>query len=268
METLYKYVSAKQALISLPKVGDGTLRATQPAALNDPMECAMLIGSQEGDEAAENRQIAETLSLINSATPVCEADVANARSRYGSLFLRELLAKKLSTRFGIVAFSENPRHPLMWAHYTIDGSGFVIGYDANYLRRLSSWNDGLRRILYQIEPPSLPVQVQQYMSEWDVTYLLALKSYHWKYEAEWRLIIELNKTIDKSCQDRHGYPIRLLSVPNESVVSLYYTERTPIKTVDEISDRLANRNNKYGEIRQIRLVLSRNGYGYEDEDAD
>ena len=28
-------------------------------------------------------------------------------------------------------------HPLMWAHYTTDGSGFVIGYDAAELGKLA-----------------------------------------------------------------------------------------------------------------------------------
>ena len=39
MDTLSKYVTARRALTCIPEVGDGTLRATQPAALNDPFEC-------------------------------------------------------------------------------------------------------------------------------------------------------------------------------------------------------------------------------------
>ena len=41
MKTLYKYMTAERVLTCLPEVGDGTLRATQPAALNDPFECAV-----------------------------------------------------------------------------------------------------------------------------------------------------------------------------------------------------------------------------------
>ena len=43
MEILYKYVTANRALTCIPEVGDGTLRATQPAALNDPFECAVAV---------------------------------------------------------------------------------------------------------------------------------------------------------------------------------------------------------------------------------
>ena len=123
MEIFYKYVSAERVLTCLPEVGDGTLRATQPAALNDPMECAVVAGSQRGNQEGGNGDLAETLARINTATPVSESAVTKARDTYGSLFLKELLAKQLSQRFGIVSFASNPRHPLMWAHYTVDGSG-------------------------------------------------------------------------------------------------------------------------------------------------
>lgn len=39
-KTLYKYVSADRAMDCISYVGNGTLRATQPSALNDPFECA------------------------------------------------------------------------------------------------------------------------------------------------------------------------------------------------------------------------------------
>ena len=41
MDTLYKYVTADLAMICLPEIGDGSLRASQPSALNDPFECAL-----------------------------------------------------------------------------------------------------------------------------------------------------------------------------------------------------------------------------------
>ena len=39
---LYKYVTSRGALNCIPEVGDGTLRATQSAALNDPFEYAVI----------------------------------------------------------------------------------------------------------------------------------------------------------------------------------------------------------------------------------
>ncbi len=59
MEILYKYVTAERALTCLPEVGDGSLRATQPSALNDPLECSVMSLFVERDEEEGNREYAE-----------------------------------------------------------------------------------------------------------------------------------------------------------------------------------------------------------------
>ena len=51
---LFKYVSADPALTCLPEIGDGALRATQPAALNDPFECMMKKKFMETDRESGN----------------------------------------------------------------------------------------------------------------------------------------------------------------------------------------------------------------------
>ena len=268
MEILYKYVSAERVLTCLPEAGDGTLRATQPAALNDPMECAVVAGSQRGNQEGGNEDLAETLTRINTATPVSESAVTKARDTYGSLFLKELLAKQLSQRFGIVSFASNPRHPLMWAHYTVDGSGFVIGYDSRQIGALSARANSLLPVTYQRGPFPLVVDASQVFTQENANALLSFKSDHWSYEGEWRLIVELSETIGTGYRDRHGYSINVLRVPNPAVVSVYYTERTPIEVVTAIGDRLSDKNNRYGTLRPTKLVLVRHVYGYEDvEDA-
>ena len=62
MDILYKYVTPRRALTCIPEVGDGTLRATQPAALNDPFECAVTTMYIIPDEAEENRRLAKALT--------------------------------------------------------------------------------------------------------------------------------------------------------------------------------------------------------------
>ena len=136
MDVLYKYVTHQRALTCIPEVGDGALRATQPAALNDPLECAVTTAYVIPDEWKENRELAGTLTQINKNKPVTAEDVDLARRDHGSLFTRQLLAEQLSTRFGIVSLAADPSHPLLWSHYTTDGSGFAIGYDVAELCRL------------------------------------------------------------------------------------------------------------------------------------
>ena len=56
--------------------GDGTLRATQPLALNDPFECAITdtYGGRR-DEAERNRECADVLSRIDQSYPITEDSV-------------------------------------------------------------------------------------------------------------------------------------------------------------------------------------------------
>ena len=98
MDVLYKYVTHTRALTCIPEVGDGTLRATQPAALNDPFECAVATHYVFSDEWEENRKLADTLTQINESNPVTAEAVDRARTDYGSLFTRQLFAKQVSTR--------------------------------------------------------------------------------------------------------------------------------------------------------------------------
>ena len=263
VEVLYKYITAERALTCLPEVGDGTLRATQPAALNDPFECAVRpVFLMDEDEA--NRELAKVLSGIHGTAPVTELDVALAREQYGSLYLRNLFTKQVSQRFGIVSFATDPRHPLMWSHYTSDGSGFVVGYEVEYLRRLSAREGSLREVLYAQDLAMILSYVVLGSPDDNLNGLLSFKSDHWSYESEWRLIVELDETIGTGFRDSRGLPVNLVRVPNEAVVRVFHTERTPAGVVEEVRSRLANPNNRYGVRRLTKLVASAERYGYED----
>ena len=153
MDILYKYVTSQRVLSCIPDVGDGTLRATQPAALNDPFECAVATAYVIPDEEEENQRLADALTGINESKPITSEDVHRARQEHGSLFTRQLLTEQLSTRFGIVSFTTNPLHPLMWSHYTSDASGFVIGYNIEQLQQLAGPMGFLRTVNYSNLPP-------------------------------------------------------------------------------------------------------------------
>ena len=265
MDILYKYVTPRRALTCIPEVGDGTLRATQPAALNDPFECAVTPLYVIGDEAEENRRLAEVLTEINVNKPVTAEDVHRARQEHGSLFTRQLFTEQVSTRFGIVSFTTDPRHPLLWSHYTTDGSGFVIGYDVAELRKLSGPQGCLRTVQYGDRPPLITGPIVLGLPESNLPGFLSMKSAQWSYEDEWRLIVELNKTIGTGTTDQHDQPINLVQVPNEAVVSVYYTERTPNDSVKLIQDRLTDKNNRYRAEYPRKLVLSSTSYGYEED---
>ena len=265
MDLLYKYVSAERALTCLPEIGDGTLRATQPSALNDPFESSVYKLFVERDEGEGNRRLSEVLTSINPSSPVSEDRVVEARDRFGSLYLRELLSEQLSQRFGIVSFTSDPRHPLMWSHYTIDGSGFVLGYDADWLRTLSTREGCLQQVRYGNEP--IPLMDYPVLNETNMNPLMSYKSALWEYEQEWRLIVELHETIGTGRRDGRCQPINLLRVPNPAVVKVYYTERTPADAVEKVRERLANGNNRYGTTSPTKLVMSDTSFRYQDAES-
>ena len=263
MDILYKYVTHERALTCIPEVGDGTLRATQPAALNDPFECAIMPVYIMAEED-ENVEIAKVLTEINESRPISEESVRRARIEYGSLFARQLVTEQLSTRFGIVSFSTNPFHPLMWSHYTGDGSGFVIGYDREEISSLTDIEEGLQSVNYGQEIPRIIGPNVIVSPSSNLRALLSIKSDHWSHEDEWRLIVELNRTIGTGETDQLGQPINLVQIPNRAVVNVYHTERTPSDTVNMIRERLADKNNRYSADSPRKLVMSFTAYGYEE----
>ena len=266
MEFLYKYVSSERALTCLPEVGDGTLRATQPSALNDPFECATTKIFIEKDPDEGNRRLSAVLTNIHDSTPVSEADVAEAKRRYGSLYMRELMSRQLSRRFGVVSFASDPYHPLMWSHYTLDGSGFVIAYDIDALRGLFPGKDSLRRIQYSSTPPII-IDYPVLSDANNILLFLALKSDHWAYEREWRLIVELHATIGTGHRDAHDQSINLLRIPNSAVSKVFFTERTPKEAVDAVRRRLEDGNNRYRARHLTKLVMSETKYVYVEADT-
>ena len=263
VKVLYKYVSAERALTCLPEVGDGTLRATQPSALNDPFECSVgkvFFMTRDSHDAI----LAESLSKINTATTIDEHEVKQAREKWGTLFWQELLRQQVSHRFGIVSLASKARHPLLWAHYTVDGSGFAIGYDIATLRTLTCGKERLKRVKYT--KTRLPITGYEMLLYKDnIHKILLMKSEYWSYEMEWRIVVELNRTIETGKIDARGQPVNLFRIPNAGVKEIYYTERTPAEIVDKIKSRIRDANNRYGVRDVDKLVLSDTTYDYEKE---
>ena len=243
MALLYKYITAERVLTCLPPIGNGTLRATQVASLNDPFECAMVVAFQSMTNAQGIAEASKILSGLNPTTPVTEDDVEKAISAHGSLYVQHLAAKQLSQRLGIISFSTNYNDPLMWALYTGDGSGFVVGYDVEHLRPLC---EVLDTVIYEPRPFLLAVY-EPLSREENIHILLRLKGHQWSYENEWRMIVRLDQTVGTGRDDSHRQPINVLPIPNEAVKTVYYTERTPKDTVSLVQERLESDVNRYSE---------------------
>ena len=118
-EVLYKYVSADRALDVLPEGGNGTLRATPPAALNDPLECATRCSAVYPSDDKEIDEIVRVLNSFVPDPPLTNREVEDSRRRLGTQAWNDLFRKRLSRRLGVVSFSASAHHPLLWALFRV-----------------------------------------------------------------------------------------------------------------------------------------------------
>ena len=225
MKVLYKYVSAERALRCLPKMGNGTLRATQPSALNDPFECSAQVYHIEIEEKHDHSIWLDVLNGINPTTPIDRSEYHKVMQSDGALSWLDLFRRQISQRFGVVSFATDPLHPLLWAHYTTDGSGFVIGYKVRDLKELvdESGLETFQPVHYYARPLIIPRE-DILNKEGAIINVLLAKSIYWEHEGEWRLIKRLSNTIGTGQSDDKSQPINLVTIPNEAVAEVYYTE--------------------------------------------
>ena len=258
---LYKYVCANRAVKVLPENGNGALRVTQPAALNDPLECATCCHAVYPSEE-EVREIVETLNLIVPEHSLENSDVQLARQQLGTQAWNELFRKQLSHRLGVVSFSSSALHPLLWAHYADSGAGVVIGYRVSVLKTITTGYERLVAVQYLEEPPASIGHII-FRDESNLHSILLTKASYWEYEQEWRLTRESKNTVGTGKSDRNGHSINICPIPNEAVTEVYFTERTPKSTIETIRARLRNPSNRFRAGPPRKLVLAQEKYGYE-----
>lgn len=261
---LFKYVSAERALQCITEKGRGALRATQPCALNDPFEFNFVKAFVDDDDTRRDKNLSSILTGLYPSTPISVDDVSAARGEFGSMAERELFLMQISQRYGIVSFAEDPMNPLMWAHYTSDASGFVIGYEVEPLKEAVASVEGvLAPVEYQKH--LTPILDNNVITDENILVLLTKKSCHWGYEKEWRLIVRLKKTVDTGRTDEKGCSVCLFEIPNTCVTEIYYTERTPLDAVESIQKRLGDAGNRYRVQSMRKLILSDKEYAYQME---
>ena len=261
-QVLYKYLPAVRALEVIPEGGNGALRATQPATLNDPLECATNCIAVYPSTDEETQDILKSLNFVAPKHPLTDSDVQHTLKQLGTQAWNDLFRKQLSRRFGVISFSISPLHPLLWAHYADSGAGVVIGYRTSILENIATGTERLGAVRYYEKPPISAGHVI-FTDEGNLHVILLSKARYWEYEQEWRLTLELKNTVGTGKNDRNGHSINLCPIPNEAVTEVYYTERTPKSHVDKIAARLNNPNNRFGVDAPKKVVLAYEEYGYE-----
>jgi hypothetical protein len=115
----------------------------------------------------------------------------NSDERNAALKLKAISAtlRMLGESLGVSCFSEEKDSILMWSHYADKHQGFCLEFDT----RFSPFRDPhkLNAVKYPEANLYPPISIMSYADSdtWpSFDYLLTIKSIHWKYEKEWRII--------------------------------------------------------------------------------
>jgi hypothetical protein len=124
---------------------------------------------------------------------------------------------KIDQALGVLCLSEVPDSLLMWAHYASSHTGFVVEFDAwhpSFHEQKSDEDDlrHLRRVYYRESRPSAP------LSSMSAIELFLVKSGHWGYEREWRIVRPLVDAV--ATVPAHPYPIRLFEIPAAAITEV------------------------------------------------
>jgi Protein of unknown function (DUF2971) len=132
--------------------------------------------------------------------------------------LEERLQQQLQgliAQWGIFSISESPINQQMWSHYSENGAGFVVGFDAQhdfFFSTATPRRNLLRKVVYSDE---------RVTNFWRNPYFLFLvKNSGWSYEREWRMMKELVECSEHLIVD--GKDIFLCNVPRGVIKEIYF----------------------------------------------
>lgn len=134
---------------------------------------------------------------------------------------------RLDSEIGVLCLSEQPDNLLMWAHYAQSHTGFVVEFDtANpFFSSKKSDKDEfrhLRQVEYRHTRPS------SNLVEMQGPEFFLVKSKHWIYEQEWRMLLPLGEA-DRCLHLEEG-DVHLKSFPPSAVKSIIVGSRASLNT--------------------------------------
>lgn len=106
------------------------------------------------------------------------------------------LTQLVNEEIGILCLSEKMDNLLMWAHYASNHTGFVIEFDEKHpFFDRGSEIGHLKKVRYSLSRPQVTLldptlSDMEHIYQW-INDIFCVKSEHWDYEQEWRMIVAL-----------------------------------------------------------------------------
>lgn len=234
---LYKYFPAER----IDVLQSGRVCFSSPLNLNDPFEFMPPLKLYENDErmaqaiermlpqiveqeyALLDPEVRASISkemlldfLRHKALPHIQHVVHDMRIELPSMQAR--LHEKIQQSLGILCLTETFDELLMWAHYSNSHTGFVVEFDTDHVffNSRKSIHDELRhlrKVEYSEVRPTLVL-----VSEEGIRPLL-VKSCHWAYEKEWRMVVPLEEAAE--IKEAGGAKYHLFDFPRECIRTVF-----------------------------------------------
>jgi len=200
-DKLYRYRSLDQH--SMSELIHGEFYFASPKEFNDPYDCKNLFsfkGASDNDwriflnrflevhqpelSVKERKQKIEI--VIQSGEHRNKEKVADQAKEWG------MILEKQSNTLGILCLSKTPSDILMWSHYATNHMGYCLEFSSEILAKSYYCSE----VVYKKNYPTFSDFARADLDEIAKIFTLT-KSKHWKYEKEYRLIVQLNEGQDK-----------------------------------------------------------------------
>lgn len=248
-EKLFKYLPPARIGV----LSDRLIRYTPLGAFNDPFEgrpeirglasqetilssfVAAVPSELESAYSSLPSELKANLSLqqwVNFATPLIQQQQGTFMTMLNAVsnqFIPTIFGK-FDEILGVLSLCEVPDSILMWAHYGVSHTGFVLELDPTHpyfnARRTPKDEFGhLRQVHYRDTRPSAN------LIDLDGPEMFLVKSKEWSYEREWRVLRPLKDA--SNILESNGEKIHLFQLPADAIKSVILGARASNTLADQ-----------------------------------
>lgn len=226
---LYKYYSVNDNLFNL--IRNHSCWFSKPSDFNDPFDCNLDISiGRNPKEIMHNMDKSSMLRLLYDALSQKGDDVIDAGARIIKKpfllknIINEIHKYYIDQNIGVFCLSQDPANILMWSHYADSHKGICIEFD---IKRGGFFYNNLLPVQYKRTYPKF--ELSDYHMEDDMMFTMhqraiCTKSFLWKYEKEWRVIVDDGfgfKEFDKNDVTKVIFGAKILDSEKDIITSLF-----------------------------------------------
>jgi len=243
---LYKYYTINEYFFKFIKENKCWFSA--PKDFNDPFDCRLKIKiGNNKEEILLNMEQSGLLSMMLQDFSSENMDLANKIIDKETLFNETMTIahqEAINQTIGIYCMTERPNNILMWAHYADSHRGVCVEFD---IEENGLFYKDLMPVQYEKKYPIF--ELSQYREGKNMFYdmhlqLICTKSTLWKYEKEWRVIVD---------GGRDGYPFK-----KEHLTKIIFGVNTPNDVRENVISSM--KINGYFNTNFSQCELSDNKY--------